>query len=104
MKTGNELARDDLALLKLVLACYDDLSDFEQKAFSAFQHRLREKHKKGIDVGLKDEQRRWVSDVAKRLDIVEPAANLVSRGLVPRGKDVPVPPVLMNRPLKPPGR
>lgn len=104
MKSGNDIARDDMQLLKLVLAVFDDLDELEQKRFSGMQYRLREKQKKGLDPVLNDNERRWVEEVAKRLDIVEPAANLVSRGLVPRGKDVLVPPILMHRPLKPPGR
>ena len=104
MKSSNDLSRDDLQLLKLVLAAFDDLNDLEQKRFSGMQYRLREKQKKGLDPVLNENERRWVEEVAKRMDIVEPAANLVSRGLVPRGNEVPVPVVLMNRPLKPPGR
>lgn len=30
--------------------------------------------------------------------------NLVSRGLIPIGKPVPMAPILANKPLKPPGR
>jgi hypothetical protein len=51
---------------------------------------------------LSPRRRTWANDA---LDRFEPrAANLVSRGLVPRGREVPTPAVLRNLPLKPPGR
>ena len=53
---------------------------------------------------LSDKQLQWLHSVALRLDIVEPAHNLMSSGVVPRGAEVPTPPILLNRPLKPPGK
>jgi hypothetical protein len=51
---------------------------------------------------LTERERLWVNDV---IDREEPRyANLVSRGLVPRGKEVETPAVLKVLPLKPPGR
>jgi len=50
---------------------------------------------------LSEKQREWAQRVA---DIPGEYKNLVSEGRVPRGREVPTPPVLQNRPLKPPGR
>ena len=104
MKSVRELARNDKEMLQRVLDHFDDLSDLEQKVFSSMLHKIKEAEKKDIPKMLTFQQSSWLNAVAKRLDVVEPAANLVSRGLVPRGNEIPVPPVLMNRPHKPPGR
>jgi hypothetical protein len=101
MKTVEERARNDLAMLRLVLADADDrLNEDEIKAFRSMARWL-EDHSGGK---LSDKQRCWLDEVAARLDIAEPAANLVSEGVVPRGAEVPTPTILLNRPLKPPGR
>jgi hypothetical protein len=50
---------------------------------------------------LSERQREWAQRVA---DIPGEYKNLVSSGQVPRGREVPTPAVLQNRPLKPPGR
>lgn len=53
---------------------------------------------------LTEKQRAWVRSVLERNDIVdERTVNLVSRGLVPRGREVEPALALRNRPLKPPG-
>lgn len=98
------LGRDERALLKLVLDHEDDLTAEEHKAFLSMYRYIERAQTKGEEVRLSAKQSTWLSAVAKRLDVVEPAANLVSRGLVPRGAEVPTPPILLNRPLKPPGR
>ena len=53
---------------------------------------------------LSQRQRVWTNDVLDRSE--ERTANLVSRGLVKRGREVPLPEVLKreNLPMKPPGR
>jgi len=54
---------------------------------------------------LTERQREWVRTVADREGIVDPrTTNLVSRGVVPRGREVATPAVLRNLPLNPPGR
>lgn len=99
MKSVEDLARNDLVLLRLVLAETDRLDDKEIDAFLSMLTQVNDGTRE-----LSDRQRRWVQDVADRLDIVEPSANLVSLGLVPRGNPVPTPEVLKHLPLKPPGR
>jgi len=61
---------------------------------------------KGISYGsvfqeLTEKQRDWVRTVYA-LRVGEESLNLVSRGLVPRGKEVAPAPVLRNLPMKPP--
>ena len=51
---------------------------------------------------LTEKQREWVTSVHKR--IVPAYANLFSRGLVPRGREVETPAVLLNLPKRPPTR
>jgi hypothetical protein len=51
---------------------------------------------------LTTKQREWVTTVHER--IVPAYANLVSRGLVPRGREVETPAVLRNLPKRPPQR
>jgi len=104
MKTVKELAKDYHVLLRMLMKQRDDLNDVEERAFSAMLHRMEDAEKKNAPVVLSFKQKSWINDVVRRLDIVEPAANLVSRGLVPRGAEVETPYVLRNLPLKPPGR
>jgi hypothetical protein len=55
----------------------------------------------GRRASLSERERIWVNDVVDR---EEPRyANLVSRGLVPRGKEVETPAILRDLPMKPPG-
>ena len=104
MKTVREIAKNYHVLLLMLMAQKDDLSDVEEKAFGAILYRMDEAERRGTPLVLSSRQKAWIGDVVKRLDIVEPAANLVSRGLVPRGAEVETPYVLLNLPLKPPGR
>lgn len=91
---------DDLDLLNQVLNV-DELRDEDRDAFTDMKERL----KAGRIEELTDKQRAYVLGVADRHGIVDEASlNLVLRGLVPRGREVPSPPVLLNRPLRPPGR
>lgn len=102
MYSGNDShnAADDLAFLRLVLQRVDDLDEREAAAFAGMATRCEN------DRPLTEGQRGWLEETAKRLGIVEPARNLVSRGLVPRGAEVPTPAVLRreNLPMRPPGR
>lgn len=78
-----------------------DESEVRSKVREAFEE-MRSMLKSGERPCLSKKQRGWVSDV---LDACAPQAlNLVSRGFVPRGKEVELAPVLRNLPLKPPGR
>ena len=100
MKHVREHHAPDLVLLELVLLDVDNLTFDEVNAFMSMRNRLA----RFRDNKLTDKQRSWLEDVAKRLDIAEPSANLVSSGEVPRGAEVPIPEILKHRPLKPPGR
>jgi hypothetical protein len=51
---------------------------------------------------LTGKQRQWVTSAHERF--VPQYENLVSRGLVPRGREVPTPSVLQNLPKRPPLR
>jgi hypothetical protein len=84
-----------------------DLTDLEVEAFASMRLDLQAYGGilDGTDVGrpfhqLTDRQRSWVTGVHER--VVPAYANLVSRGLVPRGREVPTPAVLQNLPKRPP--
>jgi hypothetical protein len=102
MYSGNDShnSTDDLAFLSLVLKRTDELDEREAAAFAGMATRC-ERGKP-----LTEGQRQWLEESAARLGVVEPARNLVSRGIVPRGDEVPTPAVLRreNLPMKPPGR
>jgi hypothetical protein len=94
---------NDLKLLDELLNDHlGEMTDVEVEAFADMrltlklygttdQSRFRE---------LTEKQREWVTRVHAR--IVPQYANLVSRGLVPRGREVPTPPALQNLPKRPP--
>lgn len=87
----------DMKLLRDALAV-DELPDKAREAFADMLSQLRERKIKG----LTDKQRRWAKEM-----IGEPEyENLVTAGKVPRGREVPTPPMLRreNLPMKPPGR
>jgi hypothetical protein len=91
----------DLVLLEAVLD-KDDLPDAVRTAFEDMQHKID-------DRPLTKKQRDWAKAVLNG-DKFEPDAdeclNLWSSGKVPRGREVPDPPMLRreNLPLKPPRR
>ena len=87
----------DAALLDAVLDS-DRLDQDERHAFSNMRANLTTYGK------LTPKQRAWLDRVAERLDVAEPSRNLVSAGLVPRGREVPLPDVLRpeNLPKRPP--
>jgi hypothetical protein len=92
---------EDVRQLEELLRNHDhELSDHELEAFTAMRADLAAW---GIDGGfreLSEGRRRWLRLVMQR--VVPHYENLVSRGLVPRGKEVPTPPVLQRLPMKPP--
>lgn len=102
MRASNERRENDLRMLQALLdAGPEHFGAGEYGAFDSMLGRLQN----GQNT-LTPKQREWVTKATIRLglDEPEPAENLVSRGLVPRGNEVPVPEVLKNLPLKPPGR
>ncbi len=82
----------------------DRLSGTEYDAFSSMQDRFES------GVAATSKQLLWIQGVAVRLNLIEEASqNLWSGRTLQereriRGKDVPTPAVLLDRPLKPPGR
>lgn len=96
---------EDIKLLKRALKELDAESDDKRvvTAIEAFTDMLAQLRgaKGGGNRQLTKKQRAWVLRI---LDEPEPYENLVSEGKVPRGREVPTPPVLTHRPLKPPGR
>jgi len=101
MKTERELAPPprDMSDAELLIRAFaeDGLSEGERAAFADMAQKLAD----GERSMLSAKQREWVNAV---LDRSEPrAANLVSRGLVPRGQEVK-PMWDVNLPKRPPGR
>ena len=95
------------ALSELLDRHADELTEPELEAFADMRFSLQayggtEIPSKGKYQQLTEKQREWVTSVHERL--IPDYANLVSRGLVPRGKEVPTPPVLQNLPKRPPQR
>jgi hypothetical protein len=88
---------EDQDLLDKAIAC-PKIKEHEKELFTKWLGELRD----GERMILSHRQRLWANDVIDREE--ERAANLVSRGLVPRGKEVEPAPVLRNLPKKPPGR
>ena len=97
---------DDLRMLATLLDDHlEELSEAEVEAFADMRFNMTAYEKVGGQDHrrqLSAKQRQWVTSVHERL--VPQYANLVSRGLVPRGREVPTPPVLQNLPKKPPPR
>ena len=92
----------DIQLLKRLTAHEDEILDEDTvEAFRGMLHGLEHGH------SITSKQRGWALSVYEAKDIQRHyAENLVSRGCVPKTKNVPVfewekP---ENRPLKPPGR
>ena len=97
---------DDLQMLSTLLDDHlDELSEKEVEAFASMRFDMTAYEKVGGEEHrrqLSAKQREWVTSVHERL--IPAYANLVSRGLVPRGREVPTPAVLQNLPKKPPPR
>ncbi len=92
----------DLQMLKFVSALGSKLSDNDMASFE----RMLDGLSSGKFTQLTERQRGWVEDVYRKHegDAEGGSLNLVSRGLVTRGEEVPLPDVLKNLPKKPPGR
>lgn len=99
---------DDLSLLNELLNDHaDELTEVETEAFASMRFDLQayggmEIPSKGKFQQLTEKQRQWVTSVHAR--VVPDYANMWSRGLVPRGREVPTPAVLQNLPKRPPPR
>lgn len=97
---------DDLRMLSEMLDNHlDEMTEKEVLAFADMRFDLQAYG--GMEIPsapmfrqLTEKQRAWVKSVHAR--VVPYYANLVSRGLVPRGKEVPTPAVLQNLPKRPP--
>lgn len=76
------------------------LSDVEVEKFASMRFDLTAYHADYRQEQLTEKQRAWALAVHER--VVPQYANLVSQGLVPRGREVPTPPVLQNLPKRPP--
>jgi hypothetical protein len=98
----------DLSMLNELLDQHTgELSEAELEAFADMRFSLQayggtDIHSKGKFQMLTTKQREWVTTVHER--IIPAYANLVSRGLVPRGREVETPAVLRNLPKRPPMR
>ena len=97
---------DDLEMLKTLLDEHvEELSEAEVEAFADMRFNMTAYEKVGGQEHrrqLSAKQREWVTSVHERM--VPAYVNLVSRGLVPRGREVPTPAVFQNLPKKPPPR
>lgn len=94
---------DDLRVLNELLgsgAPNAEMTDVEVEAFASMRFDLTAYHDDYRQDQLTEKQRAWVTSVHKRL--VPQYANLVSQGLVPRGREVPTPKVLQDLPKRPP--
>lgn len=93
---------DDIKLLKDLL---ENDAKKRTSAHAAAQRdafaEMLEALESGERYTLSTRQREWAERVA---DIPGAYQNLISSGKAPRGREVPTPTVLQNRPLKPPGR
>jgi hypothetical protein len=100
------LRADDLSMLNELLNDHaDELTDVETEAFAGMRFDLTAYAGLSSARGpgfhqLTDKQRDWVETVHQRL--VTTYENLVSRGLIPRGREVPTPAILQNLPKRPP--
>jgi hypothetical protein len=81
---------------KLLADAIEQASEKTAEVFSEWLIKLEAAHKET----LTDKQRKW----AESLVGAETYENLYSAGKVPRGREVAPPAVLLNRPLRPPGR
>jgi hypothetical protein len=92
---------EDLELLAELLDRHaDNLTDVEVEKFASMRFDLTAGLRGERFQQLTDAQRDWATAVRER--VAPQYANLVSRGLVPRGREVPTPPVLRDLPKRPP--
>ncbi len=74
-----------------------ELRETEREAFADMKQALVDEYHQ-----LTEKQRAWV--MIRHGELFPQYENLVSRGLVPRGREVETPPTLRNLPKHPPGR
>lgn len=76
----------------------EHLTDDEHEAFASMLENCRKHEARRLSL----KQRNWAQQVARRVDLdtVDPA----TRKPVPRGKEVPLAPVLQHLPKRPPSR
>jgi hypothetical protein len=86
---------EDIAMLAALLL-QPDLNETELGAFSDMHEKLVE----GERQALSTKQRAWLVEATKKYGLDAPVDN----SNVLRGREVPDPPALQHRPLKPPGR
>jgi len=92
---ADSLRASDLTMLQELLDEHD-LSDGRREMLTSMQESLDRYHQ------LTEKQRKVVQDIHDQLH--PKYENLVSDGLVPRGREVLEPEALRHKPLKPPGR
>jgi hypothetical protein len=91
---------EDLRLLEDLLCNHDhELSPTELEAFAGMRDDLLAYGSGGYRE-LTEPRRSWLQKTLAR--VAPQYENLVSRGLVPRGREVPTPAVLQRLPMKPP--
>lgn len=87
---------------------HDDIAEtrFNVRAFERMQRRLSgpATFGNGGSTQISDKQASWVEDVHEKIFGEPNYRNSFSAGEVPRGKQVPTPPVLLNLPKRPPTR
>lgn len=94
---------EDLRLLEDLLGNHDhELSPTELEAFAGMRDDLLAYGSGNGYRDLTEPRRSWLQRTLAR--IAPQYENLVSRGLVPRGREVPTPAVLQNLPKSPPGK
>lgn len=94
----SKLPDQDYALLSAALDAAKEAENSEaEEAFASMLKRNKP---------LTDKQRAWAEGMSegKFVEAVPEYKNLFSSGLVPRGNEVELPPVLRNLQMKPPGR
>ena len=92
---SNSRREPDIRMLNELLE-NSELREEEREAFLSMKEALDRYHQ------LTDKQRAWAK---LRHEALHPQyENLVSRGMVPRGREVETPSVLRNLPKRPPGR
>jgi hypothetical protein len=91
---------EDLKMLDALLENEHELSEHETEAFTGMRRDLHTNDGGPRFYELTDAQRAWAARAHER--VVSTTLNLVSRGLVPRGREVAPAPVLKHLPTTPP--
>ena len=97
--------REQIAMLReLVNYAENDLRSKDDAIWPDDMNDMLERMEGGRLLKLSLKQEGYVKDVYERVIGAPQYENLISSGKAPRGRDVPTPAVLLNLPLKPPGR